>query len=87
MNWFERAGHALMRDSVTRNNSKLVSRDLNRRDLFSVTGNSIALLACPYVIIRALGARPVWADGNPFSLGVAAGDPSPDGFVLWTRLE
>lgn len=23
---------------------------------------------------------------NPFSLGVASGDPSPDGFVLWTRL-
>ncbi|HEU0060987.1 MAG TPA: hypothetical protein VFR19_13995, partial [Hyphomicrobiaceae bacterium] len=24
--------------------------------------------------------------GDPFSLGVAAGEPSPDGFVLWTRL-
>jgi len=24
--------------------------------------------------------------GNPFTLGVACGDPSPDGFVLWTRL-
>ena len=24
--------------------------------------------------------------GNPFTLGVASGDPSPDGFVLWTRL-
>ena len=23
---------------------------------------------------------------NPFSLGVASGDPSPTGFVLWTRL-
>jgi alkaline phosphatase D len=23
---------------------------------------------------------------DPFTLGVAAGDPSPDGFVLWTRL-
>jgi alkaline phosphatase D len=23
---------------------------------------------------------------DPFSLGVASGDPSPDGFVLWTRL-
>ena len=23
---------------------------------------------------------------NPFTLGVAAGEPSPDGFVLWTRL-
>ncbi len=24
--------------------------------------------------------------GNPFTLGVASGDPRPDGFVLWTRL-
>jgi alkaline phosphatase D len=24
--------------------------------------------------------------GYPFSLGVASGDPTPDGFVLWTRL-
>ena len=25
-------------------------------------------------------------DGNPFTLGVASGDPEPDGVVLWTRL-
>lgn len=25
-------------------------------------------------------------DENPFQLGVAAGDPLPDGFVIWTRL-
>lgn len=24
--------------------------------------------------------------GNPFTLGVASGDPAPDGMVLWTRL-
>jgi len=30
-------------------------------------------------------ARPVFA-ANPFSLGVASGDPLPDGVVLWTRL-
>src|SRR5262245_30300478 len=24
--------------------------------------------------------------GYPFALGVASGDPAPDGFVLWTRL-
>ncbi len=23
---------------------------------------------------------------NPFTLGVASGDPSPDGIILWTRL-
>ncbi|MBD1552639.1 alkaline phosphatase D family protein [Pseudomonas typographi] len=30
---------------------------------------------------RALGATP-----TPFALGVASGDPWPDGFVIWTRL-
>jgi alkaline phosphatase D len=30
--------------------------------------------------------RPDLAGRDPFSLGVAAGEPGPDGFVLWTRL-
>jgi alkaline phosphatase D len=30
-------------------------------------------------------AQPVFAS-NPFQLGVAAGDPAVDGFVIWTRL-
>lgn len=30
-------------------------------------------------------ADPVFAD-YPFQLGIAAGDPAPDGFVIWTRL-
>ena len=32
----------------------------------------------------AFGAAPLRHD--PFGLGVASGDPAPDGFVLWTRL-
>ncbi len=32
-------------------------------------------------ILRAQGWR-----HYPFSLGIASGDPSPDGFVIWTRL-
>ena len=35
-------------------------------------------------------ARSAWGQVRfseyPFSLGVAAGDPWPDGFVIWTRL-
>ncbi|MFN3230246.1 MAG: alkaline phosphatase D family protein [Asticcacaulis sp.] len=35
-------------------------------------------------------AHPVWANpvfkDYPFQLGIAAGDPAPDGFVIWTRL-
>lgn len=34
--------------------------------------------------VRAYGGGPLPRD--PFTLGVASGDPLPDGFVLWTRL-
>ncbi len=40
-----------------------------------------ATLAAPAI----LRAQSIWRR-YPFSLGVAAGDPSPDGFVIWTRL-
>lgn len=33
-----------------------------------------------------LARRHAAAATNPFTLGVASGEPSPDGFVLWTRL-
>ena len=35
--------------------------------------------------LRATAASPALKT-DPFRLGVASGDPSPDGFVLWTRL-
>jgi alkaline phosphatase D len=44
----------------------------------------VALIAAPALLRRA--AAQSWQAGNPFSLGVASGAPSPDGFVLWTRL-
>jgi alkaline phosphatase D len=34
----------------------------------------------------AAAAGPVSFTADPFSLGVASGDPTSDGFVLWTRL-
>ena len=56
---------------------------LDRRKLLTAAGG-MALFA-------GLGAfGRVWAQpafsGDPFQLGVAAGDPWPDGFVIWTRL-
>jgi alkaline phosphatase D len=33
-----------------------------------------------------IGPRAFGAQGDPFSLGVASGEPWPDGFVIWTRL-
>ena len=52
---------------------------LTRRH-FLATG-AAAMVAAPAVV----RAQTKWR-GNPFSLGVASGDPAPDGFVIWTRL-
>jgi len=52
---------------------------LTRRH-FIATG-AAALVAAPSI----LRAQSKWR-ANPFSLGIASGDPAPDGFVIWTRL-
>jgi alkaline phosphatase D len=54
---------------------------ISRRRLIQSFG---ALAAMPLLGREAL-AQPVFAT-YPFQLGVAAGDPMPDGFVIWTRL-
>ncbi|GAA2649757.1 alkaline phosphatase D family protein [Streptomyces vastus] len=46
----------------------------------------LAALAQVPLAHGALAAPRPPSGGYPFSLGVASGDPSPDGFVLWTRL-
>jgi alkaline phosphatase D len=48
-----------------------------------LTGTAASLVAAPAVAKLIAGSN--WA-ANPFSLGVAAGAPSTDGFVLWTKL-
>ncbi|HEY4077908.1 MAG TPA: alkaline phosphatase D family protein [Rhizomicrobium sp.] len=55
---------------------------LDRRRLILRTGQlalASSLAAWPVL------AQPAFRD-DPFTLGVAAGDPWPDGFVIWTRL-
>ena len=44
-----------------------------------------ALAATTFLPARAAGGASRFS-AYPFSLGVASGDPAPDGFVLWTRL-
>ena len=39
-----------------------------------------------FVAAVTVGRHLARAAGSPFTLGVASGDPLPDGFVLWTRL-
>ncbi|RYD81971.1 MAG: alkaline phosphatase [Verrucomicrobiaceae bacterium] len=58
---------------------------MNRRS-FLLTTSSLA--AAALWSSRALGVVTVkpTLSGYPFQLGVASGDPAPDGVVLWTRL-
>ncbi|MGW4325132.1 alkaline phosphatase D family protein [Nocardia sp. NPDC004573] len=59
---------------------------LSRRDLFRVgAAGSMAVLAGTAAASSARFPAPRRL-GDPFSLGVASGDPAPDGVVLWTRL-
>jgi len=58
---------------------------VNRRTFLAVTNS---LFAAALWAPRAMGAvlkRPTFS-ADPFQLGVASGDPAPDGVVLWTRL-
>lgn len=62
--------------------------DLHRRGLLR-GGLGLAALAAlqPPPAARAQGGGPFLGFGRyPFTLGVASGEPAPDGMVLWTRL-
>jgi len=52
---------------------------MNRRQMIARS----AVLATSFAIGRPFARA---AGGYPFTLGVASGEPTPDGFVLWTRL-
>jgi alkaline phosphatase D len=57
----------------------------SRRELMKIAWMlGAAAVAAPLFSRRAL-AKPIF-DAYPFTLGVASGDPLPDGIVLWTRL-
>ncbi|HSG34251.1 MAG TPA: alkaline phosphatase D family protein [Sphingomonadaceae bacterium] len=43
-------------------------------------------LAAPLLLFPSIARGARWFSRYPFSLGVASGDPAPDGFVIWTRL-
>ena len=59
---------------------------IDRRRLLGGLGvGCLGLVSAPAIIGRAQAQIRPWP-ADPFSLGVAAGAPRPDGFVLWTRL-
>ena len=58
---------------------------VNRRTLLRGLGATALVTAAGGLFRGGVCASPVFA-ASPFSLGVAAGDPAPDGFVIWTKL-
>ncbi|MBD3838499.1 MAG: alkaline phosphatase, partial [Brevundimonas sp.] len=52
---------------------------LSRRAMLAAFGGGLALSPTGPALAQAV------FDVNPFRLGVTAGDPLPDGFVIWTR--
>ena len=60
-------------------------RTITRRTLLRTGGS----FAASVTIMGAIGTRAFATppfDGNPFTLGIASGDPTPNSVVLWTRL-
>ncbi len=58
---------------------------LDRRDLLHAAILGLGVLATSSIRARQAWAAPQFK-ADPFSLGVASGDPEQDGFVIWTRL-
>jgi len=60
---------------------------ITRRTLLlssAAVGAATAATTWPLAALAAPRGGPLASD--PFRLGIASGDPEPDGFVLWTRL-
>lgn len=75
-------------DPFTHNAPRLNVDDfvtVNRRQVLRTLGASALITAG-----GGLFTQHAWGQstlgGYPFSLGVASGDPAPDGFVIWTKL-
>jgi alkaline phosphatase D len=58
---------------------------VNRRTFLRGLGGAALLTATRGFLRGGAWGNPVFA-AFPFSLGVAAGDPTPDGFVIWTKI-
>jgi alkaline phosphatase D len=58
---------------------------VHRRGLLQSLGASALVTATGGLFAQPVWGSPVFA-AYPFSLGVASGDPAPDGFVIWTKI-
>lgn len=58
---------------------------VNRRLVLRGLGASALTITTGGLFARSVWGSPVFA-AYPFALGVASGDPEPDGFVIWTKI-
>ena len=67
---------------------KLSSLRSSRRAVLrgGLATGAVALAGTSVVVGSRSSAAAVIPSTDPFTLGVASGDPAPDGFVIWTRL-
>src|SRR5262245_21991241 len=63
---------------------RALAATFDRRRFVQLTGGVSAALGL--ALLPGEQARAAPRGDYPFTLGVASGDPAPDGFVLWTRL-
>ena len=68
---------------MTTHSAPASAHTVARRTLLSA--GTVGLASAAFVSTSA-GTAYAATGTNPFSLGVASGDPWPDGFVIWTRL-
>ncbi|MHA6792772.1 hypothetical protein ACVGVM_04510 [Pseudonocardia bannensis] len=58
----------------------------DRRTVLRAGLIATAAVAAPAAMLTGSSAAAAGAPrANPFTLGVASGEPAPDGMVLWTR--
>ncbi|WP_248582453.1 alkaline phosphatase D family protein [Nocardioides sp. InS609-2] len=62
--------------------------DTTRRSIIKtgIMTSGVALVGAGTILDQRPSAAASTPRTNPFTLGVASGDPLPDGFVIWTRL-
>src|ERR1700712_530129 len=59
---------------------------LSRRKFLTVAGTAGVAVAATQFPFASARTAPARFTGYPFTLGVASGDPTSSGVVLWTRL-
>lgn len=60
--------------------------NISRRTLISAGLGAGLVAALPNAAVAVSTADDAGLRTDPFMLGIASGEPWPDGFVLWTRL-